>query len=89
MRQDDAPQDARRVRAARFRAHLSGGARYNRPAAQPAQNTHGLPELRAFPDDDGLGQHRVLAQTISTPSPILNNSFPLSLFFSIIPFKLF
>ena len=68
LRQDHHAADDRRLRAARRRAASTSTAATGAGAAAQAPGQHGLPDLRAVPVPDGLGQRRVRAALPATPA---------------------
>ena len=59
LRQDDAAAHARRLRDADLGPHPARWPGPGRPAALRAADEHDVPELRAVPAPDGVGQHRL------------------------------
>ena len=66
MWQDHDAADDRGVRAAHGRHDRHRRRRRDAPAAKPAQRGHGLPVVRAVPEHERCGQHRVRTQGAQT-----------------------
>ena len=61
MRQDDDPQPGRRAHSDHQRRHHDRRPRGQRPRSQGPGHRHGVPELRALPQQDGLQEPRLPA----------------------------